>query len=384
MIHFRTGSQLHRLITILSVTGEYPIHSLHLLGNDRMYKELVYKLTERQTIRNPQTNQDFTPAKVLNVAGKGASKTIRLYKGAIPILSWLNAEEYYLKTFWAHKFPGDAAHRERNHRVAEAAAMFMNAGFEFREYRLPVLQNEAIQFVIPKTPLFYTGKNLKRVGNTDMNKTMFTRMVGAAFAFGNCYAVYNTRNAAMKWSGMGEFKALHSLVETCRLNAGITYVDSAILFGESDGVALATLKETEKNRRLELRFDAIYGHIHFVPLDVAGMRQLRLFSVPNWKEKLLDLLFEPENRSYDRGTFEYDACIGGTYVLSHLDGDLARLMRFREAIGFRSDKYEVLCFENQVSFLKDYLNGFAQLRVIDRNLVESALNLERRDVFEEE
>ena len=114
------------------------------------------------------------------------------------------------------------------------------------------------------------------------------------------------------------------------------------------------------------------------------MRQLRLFSVPNWKEKLLDLLFEPENRSYDRGTFEYDACIGGTYVLSHLDGDLARLMRFREAIESRSDKYEVLCFENQVSFLKDYLNGLAQLRVIDRNLVESALNLERRDIFEEE
>ena len=33
---------------------------------------------------------------------------------------------------------------------------------------------------------------------------------------------------------MGEFKALHSLIEISRMNAGVTSINSAILFGQSD------------------------------------------------------------------------------------------------------------------------------------------------------
>ena len=348
------------------------MHSLHLLGNERMQKELVHKLTERQTIRNSQRNQDFTPAKVLNVAGKGASKTIRLYKGAIPILSWLNAEEYYLNTF-----------RERNHRVAETVAMFMNAGFEFRQYLLPELQNDRMLHIVPQAPSFYAGKALKRVGSAEMNKTIFTRIAGAAFAGGACYAVYNTRGAAMKWCGMGEFKSLHCLIETCRLNAGIGTVDSAILFGKSYDVALATLNETERNHRLEMRFDAIYRHIFFVPLSAAGVRQLALLTIPDWREKILDALFERESRSFDRGVFEYDACVDGRYILSHLDGDIARLIRFKEAISSMRVETEVVCFGEQVDFLKEYLGGEVRLSVIEREAIEEAIGVERREVFEE-
>lgn len=383
MIHFRSGSQLHRLITIISVSGEYPIKSLHLLGNERMYKLLVHKLTTRQTVRNSQTEMDFTPARVLTVTGKGAVKTMRLYKGAIPMLRWIGAEEYYLQTFWNHKFPGDSAHRERNHRVAEALAMFMGAGFEFRPYCVPALQHTEIKRLIENQPVFYPGKSLKQAGRIEANKTMFTRLVGAAFSNGNCYAVYNTRNAAMKWNGKGEFKALHGLIETCRLNAGITEVSEAILFGESYGVALATLADTERNHRLEFRFDGVYRNIYFVPLDETGLRQLRLFTVADRKEKMLDLLFEPEQRSYDRGCFEYDACVDGVYVFSHLDGDIARLIRFREAIDNRAEQYEVLCFEDQFPFLREYLKGCAAIRVIGRKEVEDALELNRRDVLEE-
>ena len=43
-------------------------------------------------------------------------------------------------TFWEHHFPGDAAHRDRNHRVAEAVALCMSAGVEVLPYDLPRLQ----------------------------------------------------------------------------------------------------------------------------------------------------------------------------------------------------------------------------------------------------
>lgn len=38
MLYIRPGSQAQQLITLLSIVGEYPVRSLHLLGNERVYK----------------------------------------------------------------------------------------------------------------------------------------------------------------------------------------------------------------------------------------------------------------------------------------------------------------------------------------------------------
>jgi hypothetical protein len=82
---------------------------------------------------------------------------------------------------------------------------------------------------------------------------------------------------------MGEFKALHSLIEGARMNAGLQELDSAILLGESGDIALQTLLESDKSRRLELRFDGIYRHVHFIPMNANGIRRLRILTVPDWK-----------------------------------------------------------------------------------------------------
>lgn len=383
MIHIRPGSQVHQLITLLSFVGEYPVASVHLLGKERVYKALIHKLTTPQLFRDSQTGAEMT-CRLLTVSGKSYYKTIRFYKAALPILEWIhpNAYRYYMDTFWNHRFPGDAAHRERNHRVAETAALCMRAGIEGRPFLLPKLQNQVQCEILPDIPVLYLSKDLKKVGESEMNKTMFTRMVGAVFVSGSCFAVYNTRGTAMKWSGMGEFKALHSLLEVGRLNTCMTAVDAALLFGESGSVALRTLLESDKSRRLEFRFDSIYRHIYFILMNDYGIRQLRILSVPDWKEKLLDLLFEPEVRSYDKGLFEYDACVNGVYILSHLDGDIARLIRFREAIESQTGLFEILCFPHQMPFLREYLGQLVRYKTIDMNSVEAELGPDGRNLFE--
>lgn len=380
MQYFRPGSQLRQLITMLSIVGEYPIRSLHLLGNERTYKALVHKLTTPETFRIPQTETELT-TRLLTVTGKGGSKSVRLYRGALPILNWLHpdAYRYYMDAFWGHKFPGNAAHRDRNHRVAEAVAMCMRSGIECRPYLLPVLQCHTISKQIPDTPCFYLAKELKKLGEAEMNKTMFTRMVGVLYLGQRPYAVYNTRSAAMKWSGKGEFKALHSLIEVSRLNTGTDVTPPAILFGQSEGVALKTLLESDAIKRPEFRFDGIYRNLYFIPMDVHGVRQLRLMTLPDWKERLLELLFDPEVRSYDRGLFEYDAKIGDAYVSSHLDGDIARLVRFKEAVGNQYGNYEVLCYPYQAAFIRDYLGDHVSVKTISLDAVEAELESERRD-----
>lgn len=381
MIHIRPGSQVLKIITILSVVGEFPTKSLHLFGNERVYKALVHKLTTPQTFRNSETGEEIT-VRLLTVTGKGERKTVRFYKKALPILDWIGAREAYLSAFWNHDFPNDNSHRERNHRVAESVAMCMRAGLEYRPYKLPELQNYRMLSVIPEYSVFYLAKEIKKTGEFEMSKTRFTRMTGAVFAAGQCFAVYNTRNAVMKWSGMGEYKAMHSLLEITRLNSGVSRIDSAILFGESDSIALETLLESDKSKRLEFRFDSIYRNVHFIPLDEFGIRQLSIMRLPDWNEQLLDLLFEPETRSYNKGVYEYDAFIDGVYVLSHLDGNIARLIRFREAVIGQNGHYEVLCFPYQVPFLREFLGPNVSIKTIDISSVEDELDQKRRDLFD--
>jgi hypothetical protein len=124
-----------------------------------------------------------------------------------------------------------------------------------------------------------------------------------------------------------------------------------------------------------LRFDRVFTSIHFIPLDGNGVRLLKLLILPDWNERLLSALFDPGQRSYNRGSIEYDAVVNGTKILSHLDGDVARLIRFREALTPQTGSADVLCFPWQTGFIKAYLNGRAGLRELDMNAVEAALGI---------
>jgi len=376
MITIRSGSHVHRLLQLLSVAGEIPPDALPLLGNERVLKVLVHKLESVQVFRLG-VGADVYRTKLLQVSGRKGLRTIRLYKGALPILNGLHpsALDYYHKAFWYHKFPGDSQHIQRNHRVAEALALCMAAGVEIRPYVLPVLQKRDFMLAVPDSPSFYIARDLKKIYGDDTNKTAFTRVTGALLYQGNCFAVYNTRDCVMKWSGLGEVKTLGNLTELVRMNAGYDMGNAALLLGKNAEIALKTVMESDKSRKPDLRFDRIYKRIHFIPLNQTGVRLLKILVSPNWNEKLLNALFEPNQRSYNRGSMEYDAIVGGKKILSHLDGDIARLIRFREAQVYRTEPADVLCFQWQTNFLKIYLNGLAGLRELDIDVVEAALSL---------
>ncbi len=143
-------------------------------------------------------------SKLMTVSGKRANRTIRLHRGALPVLNAIhpNALEYYLNSFQNHRFTGDAFHIWRNHRVSESLAICLSAGIEIRPYTLPELQLDEFRRTVPGFPSFYIARDFKKLDVEEFNKTMYTRIVVAVFYPGGVYAVYNTRGAVMKWSGM--------------------------------------------------------------------------------------------------------------------------------------------------------------------------------------
>ena len=386
MVTVKAGSHVHQILQLLAISGEFPASSLHLLGNERVVKALVHRLESVQDVRFSLEGQTYH-TKMLQVSGYRDMRTVRLSKGAIPLLGELHpeAEVYYLRASHGHSFSGSVHHIGRNHRVGEAIALAMMAGLEYRPYALPKLHHGFIEKQeIPK-PSFYIARDIKGTEFDNADKTMFTRIVGAVFSPGGCYAVYNTRSAVMKWSGMGEFKAQNYLSELARCNYDVSRlkqrsysafeIDSTLLLGNNPGVALQTILESDKSKRKAARMDSIYPRVHFIPLNSDGIRLLQILTLPDWNERILDALFESEVRPKPGyGFMEYDACINGVYVLSHLDSDLARLIRFREGLRLETDterQFGVVCYPWQAEFLRTYLDGATRLRIIKmENLIE--------------
>lgn len=361
----KPGSQLHRLISLLSVCGEFPVKSLDLLGNKRLYRRVVSECTIPVTVQNHATKETISLPKIFILTGKGRMKSIRLYKGTRPILTWIGEGEYYDSICYGYNMPMTTAHIDRNHRVAETLAAFMDAGFYYLPHTLPRLKSEGINRIIKTQPLVYPSRMLKLTDNGEGNKTGFSRITGAVFAGGDCYAVYNTRNAVMKWSGEGEMKMKVNINLLSIVNSGVDHVRLPMLFfGASQEVAFRSMLAMRKATNVRFRFDMFAPRIHFVPLNQYGARFLRFISIPGWRDHLLELLFD-EDQIAKHTNFEYDAKINGTYILSHLDSDLCRLNRFREAIiDDPNDKYEVLCFEWQYHFVKKFMGELAKVTLV--------------------
>ena len=103
MITVRPGSHVRKLILLLATMGEMPMKAVRLLGSERSWKVLIYKLNDVQEFRLSDTDEQFR-CRLISISGKGRLKSIRLYKGALPLLEKLDprAYEYYLDAFSNH------------------------------------------------------------------------------------------------------------------------------------------------------------------------------------------------------------------------------------------------------------------------------------------
>ena len=87
------------------------------------------------------------------------------------------------------------------------------------------------------------------------------------------------------------------------------------------------------------------------------------------------MLFDDAQRSFNNGQFEYDAFVDGKYILTHFDGDIARLIRYREGIEHIPAHHEVLCFPHQVSYLRAYLGDAVHIKTIDILTLENEFGI---------
>ena len=380
MITIRPGSHVHTLFTVLSFVGEYPVTALGFLGSVRSYKDLIHRLTMQQVFRFPDSEERFN-CRLLTVSGKGKRKTIRLHKSALPRLKYWDEDVYdnYMAEYDNHSFSGNARHVERNHLVAEVAVMCMKAGIQANPLDIPDVMDDDVRSLRLNEPNFYFSRELKRVNDYEMNKIRFTRLAGVVAYPGGVYAVYNYRDGMQKWMGEGEFKIKLHLQQIFYPLREFEYPlrEAAIMFGIDYTVALDMLREMKETKNLGNGIFSVNKNIFFVPQNEFGVRLLRVLTTPDWNEQILEGLFEAEDRSYNKGTFSYDAYTDGAFELSFLDGDISWLFRFREAILGRDGVFKVICYSEQITFLQKYFGEMAELSAVKMEDIEQFLEIKR-------
>ena len=370
MIHFKPGSHAYNIIDLLSVTGEFPLCSLEILGSRQTYENAIRRMLIPQKIVDGQ--EDIT-CKLLTVSGQNGRRKIRLTKDALPILKWLGADKYYYENYMRSHRSSSSEHTIRNARFAESVAMFRSAGYEFRPHKLPKLQVEERKPIMGSAPVFYPAKMIKTFDNSDVKKTGFTRMTGALLAHKRAYVVYNTRNELMKgFEGGGEIKAKINVASIAAHNADGDILNDypAIIFGTTNEIAVTMLKAFDefyksiyRHKRIRVYYQT-YDNVHFFTMDTNGVRQLRQMKYPDWEERILTALFDKEELSYGRGFLGYDAYADGVNWFSFLNGDICGLRSFKMRAEENPKQWGVICFPHQLDLIWGYLGNRISIATI--------------------
>lgn len=374
MLLISPGSHAYKIVMLLLITGEFPFRSLGLLGNERMIKATVVRMTQTHVIHIKDREKTYR-CKLINMSGKSTLKTIRLNRSSFELIADEMPELIpgYMTDTYGHRFHGEPHRVERNHRIAEAMVVCMRAGIECRTHLLPVLQKERKKYVSFDNPAFYSSRNIKRLGVDEMNKSKYIRMVGAILCQAGMYEVYNSRAEVMEWYGQGEDKIIQTMIDICIYNFPIEERHHAIILGNDYEVALQTLRRFDSGDKY-VRLDYLgYESMHFLPMDPSGLKLMQIMMLKDWKQKLLRLVFEKRYLP-DIKTFQYDARIDGTYILSFLDSDILKLSAFYKTVTQEGISWEVACFDTQVPFLREYLGKEAIIRPLPLDQIHKQLN----------
>lgn len=375
------GSHVCRLIEILAIVGEFPMASRYLLGKERFLYTLCYELHKVQDYKIPNTGERYR-CQLIQLSGRGRRKSIRFHKRALPLLEYLDPILYrfYMEAYSNHHFRTDEEHSNRNHRVAEAAAMCLLAGIEARPNLLPILSKEERTIKAFENPCFYLGKTIKKLDIEGLNKLRYARFTGLLFYRTGCYTVYNTGEAVMKMTDEGERKVQLELADLCALNTQYDNLRSCLFLGRDYPVALKILNSLDDVSNSSKTFFTVYHSIHFIPVNDFGVRLIRILTQPNGLQTILKKVFRGKNLSGGAGDFPYDAEGDGVFYLNFLDGDINKLRRFRQYVP-ENVNWCVVSYPEQLAFLQEYLGTNARIKLIEISMVEKLLRIERRNLL---
>ena len=361
MIKFERGSHIYSLFTLISVVGELPIPSLSILMSYELARKMLVGWTKRQQVVL-EDGEVLDNCKLFSYVGRAKDKRIRIHSSAFRILEKINMKEFYLNNFVKTKFPTNETYLTRRFREAEAVSIFFKAGYEIRPYVVPKLQNEKRLHRRLNGAVLYTSFEVKKYKTTLFNTIIrSSKITNLLITHDEAYAIYNLRNEPLEKAMKGELKTKLFINNLLDLNYKISKSDNAIFFGKNYAIALQTLRNFEKKSKRALRFDDVFLNVFFIPYTDFGVKVASLFRIKNYRTEILRLIFKDDFTKEDESMTTYSIYKDGRYYFSFLDSNIAKLMRFKDFMSKGTENYFVVCYEEQESFVRDYMGERAKI-----------------------
>ena len=379
-IHLNANCQAFEILKTVAIVGEFPLHRLGMLGNRRMYRATVARMTEEQTYLNDYTKETVT-ARALTIVGKGKKRGIRLLKGAETLLKWTKLYEYYNTIFGQNNFSGGEKHRDRNFKIAETLAMCRDAMFEYNPAHLPDLMDgsETLPVEFKKQPCFYTARAIKGDKDYEMKETIFTRATGALFFKEQFTTLYNIGDDMAKLWENSEAKMKENLYIINRKNGGryLKKSPACIMFTEDEMHVVNTLRyvyNKRANKHKDYTQSKFYRHVYAIPLSSNGMRILRFFHLGDWQDLLARKLCS-NGHSWLTEDNRFAVNDGERFYYNFLDCDVASLLYMKKQMGKYTKVDAIICFEHQIPFIQKLFSKKINIRCFSIDTVEKILGL---------
>ena len=361
MIKFERGSHVYTLFTLISVVGEFPTSSLHLLMSYELARKMIVVWSTRQDVVG-ENGQVINDCKLLSIVGDGKKKRIRIHSSAFKILEWINMYEYYYNNFVLKKFPSSADMLARRFSEAEAIALLFKSGCEIRPYIIPKLQNEKLLQRRLNGAVLYTSYEVKNFKSTKVNTIIRNSKITNLFiTYDEGYMVYNLRNEPLEKPMKGESKTKEFVEHLLDLNYKMSKTNNAMFIGKNYSIALQTLRNFEKKSKRALRLDDIFLNVFFIPYTDFGVKLASLFRIKNYRTEILRLIFKDDFTGKDESMTTYSIYKNGRYYFSFLDSNITKLMRFKDFISKEQHNFFVVCYEEQEQLVREYMGERAKI-----------------------
>lgn len=371
MIEIKKGYIAYNILYVLSMVNCFPVYSLYVLGNKRIYNSTVKEMLEKQTYYNCETKEKVD-CKALITTGKGREKIVKLSAKAKPLLEWIGTDQFFdiskCKT-------GNKDTLDRLCRKAETFGFFYRSGLYNQDaYLNTKAENSSDEL------LYYSAKKMlsEKIDYTttfdlgeENKKTSFTRVVGVLMNKDTFLPVYNVRDKAMRWVGNSEQKAKASLFIKAKEITNTDNINTILLLGKKYEVGMTTVLKGVTNANTSYGFpvksfnlSGVYSKIHFLPFGDFGNKLLRFLLTKNGTEIILDRMFNCDVRN-DKST--YDLVLpSGEFVYSFCDSDLARFSKILKMKPEYVGRMNIVCFEDQVEFVQSQFEpGEAIIKSLD-------------------
>ena len=355
------------LLTMIALSGEFPIALARRLSSSKTYADFVVKRLKHDGL--------------IRVYYRNGLRGLRLTAQAKKLLA-ANQPDHF-----SPLFAGDTAtstpkytlvHRLRLHRMAEVLVSMFNAGVTVFPWEKPVVFTPTLLDHAPyiDRPVYFSSREVKNIGLM-ANKIRGSRAAGILLTDGDIFVVYNTGASEMKWEYKAEMRMKSFLeIELClhRLPGQFAGVrQNAILLGKSMDCLLPLVSVDSVNRQRYVLSGESFPRFHYLTSDHHGEVVLQLLCDPDEKAALDAVLSEDLSDPQPGLVMENDAMDGDEPVLFGYTCDMPRIKRFDNALHIHNKKGTLYCFDFQEDVLRELCGPNISIRVIDFDAYEGSV-----------